>query len=57
MAKKLTKAQCRKRLNEASDKIFRVFYSTGMRDGLTPADLKQLYDMRVKLQKYAEKMR
>ena len=50
---KMTKAQARRRLTEASEKVFKVMG----RNYFQPSDEKKLYEIRLLLLKYANKLK
>ena len=56
---KMTKAQARKRLNEASSKIAAVNMAAleGKLGAVNMADIKKLFPMMIELRKIAEKMK
>ncbi len=56
---KMTKAQARRRLNEASMKISNVqaAYFSGCIGAANPADMKKLFPMMIELRKIAEKLK
>lgn len=60
MTKKLTKAQTKKRLIEAANKISKIISDPGMswmKSGLTYADYKKLQSLMLDLMKYSRKIK
>jgi len=58
MAKKMTKAQARRRFTEASDKIMKVLGSNPISNGwISPAQFGELVKLHNKLESYAKKLK